>query len=130
MSQSNYASTDEPLSATPPVLVAEGDKVETDLKRHRWAAHVLLFAAVVGVFASNWRFAFTNGYFDTIGGASTIGAMRVLFGEIPYRDFWTSMAPGSFYLLAFLFRLFGTELMVEVIASSILCALAVVVYFS
>lgn len=36
------------------------------------------------------------------------GALKVLHGGLPYRDFWTLYAPGQFYLLAGLFRLFGT----------------------
>ena len=40
------------------------------------------------------------------------GAERVLHGEIPYRDFFTFYTPGSFYLLAFLFRVFGDSFVV------------------
>lgn len=58
------------------------------------------------------------------GGVSTIGAERVLNGEIPYRDFWTMYAPGHFYLLALLFRVFGTHLLVEVVAASVVSAAA------
>jgi len=36
-----------------------------------------------------------------------VGADRVLAGGVPYRDFWTFYGPGSFYLLAGVFRLFG-----------------------
>ncbi len=41
------------------------------------------------------------------------GAIRVLDGDIPYRDFWTMYAPGQFYAVAALFRLFGRELIVQ-----------------
>jgi 4-amino-4-deoxy-L-arabinose transferase-like glycosyltransferase len=40
------------------------------------------------------------------------GAQRVLSGEIPYRDFFTFLTPGSFYLLALLFKVFGSSFVV------------------
>jgi 4-amino-4-deoxy-L-arabinose transferase-like glycosyltransferase len=38
------------------------------------------------------------------------GAERVLRGEVPYRDFFSFYTPGSYYLLAGLFRIFGDSL--------------------
>lgn len=35
------------------------------------------------------------------------GAERVLHGQLPYRDFFTFYTPGSFYLLALVFRVLG-----------------------
>lgn len=35
------------------------------------------------------------------------GAMRVLHGQIPHRDFYTNYGPAQYYVLAGLFRLFG-----------------------
>src|SRR6266498_5768003 len=35
------------------------------------------------------------------------GAERILNGYLPYRDFFTFDTPGSFYLVALLFRIFG-----------------------
>ncbi|MCD6303109.1 MAG: hypothetical protein J7M15_06265 [Anaerolineae bacterium] len=40
------------------------------------------------------------------------GAERVLLGELPYKGFWTVYAPGQYYLLAALFRLFGSNVLV------------------
>jgi hypothetical protein len=40
------------------------------------------------------------------------GAERVLLGELPYRDFWTVYAPGQYYVLAGLFRVFGSKVLV------------------
>ena len=37
------------------------------------------------------------------------GADRVLWGDVPYRDFWSMYPPGQFYVLALLFKLFGTS---------------------
>jgi len=47
-----------------------------------------------------------------------------LNSEIFYRDFWQMYAPGQFYLVALLFKIFGTHLLVELIAASIVCAAA------
>jgi hypothetical protein len=82
-----------------------------------------LFLAAVGLFSLDW--------FHDLGreGISTVGAERVLNGEIPYRDFWTMYAPGQFYLVALLFKIFGTYLLVEVIAASIVCAAAACVCY-
>jgi hypothetical protein len=74
-----------------------------------------LFVVVLGFYSLTW--------FQGLNvGVSTIGAERVLRGEIPYRDFWTMYAPGHFYLLALLFRIFGTHVLVEAIATSVVCA--------
>src|ERR1051326_4140789 len=35
------------------------------------------------------------------------GAERILGGQLPYRDFFSFYTPGSFYLVAWLFRIFG-----------------------
>ncbi|RMD99417.1 MAG: hypothetical protein D6812_11680 [Deltaproteobacteria bacterium] len=38
--------------------------------------------------------------------------MRILAGEVPYRDFYHFYAPGRFYLCALLFSIFGADLLV------------------
>src|SRR5260370_34153395 len=38
------------------------------------------------------------------------GAERILRGEVPYRDFFSFYTPGSFYLVALVFRIFGDSL--------------------
>jgi len=53
----------------------------------------------------------TVGTYDE--GLVLVGADRVLRGEMPYRDFWTLYGPGSYYLLAGLFRVFGELALVE-----------------
>jgi len=37
-------------------------------------------------------------------------AERVLAGQVPYRDFFSELAPGVFYIQALLFKLFGTHI--------------------
>src|SRR5438067_1787248 len=37
------------------------------------------------------------------------GAVRVIQGEVPYRDFFEVMAPGTFYWLAGFFQIFGVS---------------------
>src|SRR6266851_6030357 len=46
-------------------------------------------------------------------GFAVYGATRVLHGDVPYRDFLIEYPPGIFYLLAWVFKLFGTSLVVE-----------------
>jgi hypothetical protein len=40
------------------------------------------------------------------------GAERVLRGEVPYRDFFSYLTPGSFHLLALQFTIFGNTMLV------------------
>src|ERR1700733_16235986 len=40
-------------------------------------------------------------------------AERVARGEVPYRDFWAVYAPGQFYTLAGIFRVFGFSILTE-----------------
>ncbi len=50
-------------------------------------------------------------------------------GEIPYKDFWTIYSPAQFYVLAGLFKLFGTSLMVERVWDTLLRSLlALLIY--
>ncbi len=77
----------------------------------------------LALFSLSWREGFP-------GGVPEVGAMRVLAGELPYRDFWTIYAPGQFYLLAGLFAVFGERWLVSPIAASVLLAAAVGVLFA
>ena len=40
------------------------------------------------------------------------GAQRILDGQLPYRDFFSFVTPGSYYFLAFFFRVFGNSIIV------------------
>lgn len=54
---------------------------------------------------------------DTINvhdeGLILAGADRILKGHLPYLDFWSIYPPGQFYTIAFLFKLFGSSVLVE-----------------
>jgi hypothetical protein len=54
-----------------------------------------------------------------------LSARRLLEGGIPYRDFWTMYAPGSFTVLAGAFWLFGRELIVSNILGLLTAAASV-----
>lgn len=41
------------------------------------------------------------------------GAERVLNGDVPYKDFWALYSPAQFWIVAGLFKLFGSSLLVE-----------------
>lgn len=45
-------------------------------------------------------------------GSTAAQALRVLNGDLIYRDFFTVVTPGSYYTVAWLFQLFGEHLMV------------------
>jgi hypothetical protein len=62
-------------------------------------------------------------------GLVVVGAMRLLAGEVPLRDFWTLYPPGVFLLFAGVFRVFGATLFVERTASVLLAAGLVAVCF-
>ncbi len=49
-------------------------------------------------------------------GIALTGAMRVLAGQVPHRDFYYNYGAGTVYLLAGLFRLFSVSVLVERIA--------------
>jgi hypothetical protein len=53
----------------------------------------------------------TLGRYDE--GIVLVGAMRILSGEVPHRDFWSIYPPGQTFVLAGLFKFFGSSLEVE-----------------
>lgn len=62
-------------------------------------------------------------------GIVVYGASRILKGDIPYRDFWTMYAPGQFYIVAFLFKIFGQNLFITRIYSATINLLIVLLVY-
>lgn len=56
---------------------------------------------------------FGTGVTTLVAHVTDISAMRVLHGDVPYRDFWTMYAPGSFVTLAVAFAAFGPHLVIS-----------------
>jgi hypothetical protein len=57
------------------------------------------------------------------GGKAINNALRILDGDVPYRDFWTMYAPGHFYLVAGIFKVFGTHVWTQGVAAQLLIAI-------
>jgi Dolichyl-phosphate-mannose-protein mannosyltransferase len=57
------------------------------------------------------------------------GAERILHGEVPYRDFFSFYTPGSFYLVAFLFRFAADSLVAARISLAVAGAICSVVTY-
>lgn len=58
-------------------------------------------------------------------GIVVTGALRILEGGIPYRDFWTLYAPGEFYALAGIFKIFGISLKTVTLFTIVILSLIV-----
>src|SRR5262245_44830050 len=75
-------------------------------RTERWI--VLLLFGLTAVYLFLFR-RFTT--MDPDEGIILQGAQRILRGEVLYRDFFSFFTPGSYYLLAILFKIFGNSLM-------------------
>ena len=64
------------------------------------------------------------------GGKAVNNALRILDGDIPYRDFWTMYAPGHFYLVAAVFKVFGTHVWTQSAAAHLLVAIDAALVFA
>ena len=69
------------------------------------AAGILLFFGCLGYLFLFRRFT----SLEPDEGIVLQGATRILHGQLPYRDFFSFYTPGSFYLVAALFRVFGNS---------------------
>lgn len=67
---------------------------------------LLLISAILFLLGSRWIAVHDEGI-------ETTGAMRILTGQVPHRDFYYNYGAGMLYLLAGLFKLFGMSLLVE-----------------
>ena len=63
-------------------------------------------------------------------GIVLLGAERILGGELPYRDFFSFYTPGSFYLVASLFRIFGDSFVVARVSIAVAGAICSVVTYA
>jgi len=75
------------------------------------AADTVVRETVLLAAASALLFSITATHFELR--VTDVGALLVSEGRVPYRDFWTIYAPGSFYATAAAFRLLGRELLVS-----------------
>lgn len=57
------------------------------------------------------------------------GAVRVMAGQVPHRDFYANYGPAQFYILAILFKIFGPSILVERVFDIFLKASLVVVIY-
>src|SRR3989339_322769 len=81
----------------------------------------LLFILSFGYFLYGYQ-DFDLGRYHYDEAISIYGATRVLDGCIPYRDFWTLYAPGQFYTIAAIFKIFGISTQVaRLFAITVLC---------
>ena len=78
------------------------------------------------LFVVAFLFLAVGSFWGLPSGKAVAGALVILDGGVPYRDFWTMYAPGQFYAVAALFGLFGRELFVQAIAVCLVRAAAAV----
>lgn len=58
-----------------------------------------------------------------------LSALRMLHGDVPYRDFWTMYAPGSFTALSLAFRVFGPHLIVSNLLGILAASAAIATFY-
>jgi hypothetical protein len=78
----------------------------------------LLLCAILFLFSSRWVFVYDEGIAAT-------GAMRILAGQVPHRDFYYNYGAGTLYLLAGLFKFFGSSVLVERLTGIFLATLVI-----
>ncbi len=72
----------------------------------RWALPLIFCALAVRI----GFLIFDRNFSSYDDGVAAEGARLVLHGAVPYRDFWTLYAPGSFYVNALAFLVFGESM--------------------
>ena len=101
-------------TATPERVDAPAGVRNAVLRVPEQSAADLAVATAVAIFAvvCVWPF-FTFMQFSFVDeGIVLQGAVRVLHGQVPYRDFFSFYTPGSYYLYAVLFGIFGASIQV------------------
>jgi hypothetical protein len=105
--------------------VSASGKIRARLTARDSAILIALYLGALGLFLPFSLFGIT--IFDE--GFIVTGAMQVLHGRLPYRDFSSLYGPGQFYLVAGLFAVFGERLIVAHVAhAALLAGLAVTVF--
>jgi hypothetical protein len=78
-------------------------------RRWLWALAGLLLMVAALAYLQTGLLAALNIYDE---GIILYGAVRVIDGQVPYRDFWTQYSPGQLYVLSALFTALGKSVMV------------------
>jgi hypothetical protein len=73
-----------------------------------WIGTAIVLAAALQYWL--WYFRRSTNLLDE--GSTAAQALRIVNGELIYRDFFTVVTPGSYYTVAWLFQIFGESLMV------------------
>ena len=71
-------------------------------------AVILFFSCMLCVLCTQIKAPFL--YYDE--GFAVLNATRIMDGDVPYKDFWTIYPPGQYYVIAAIFKTFGTNLLV------------------
>jgi hypothetical protein len=71
----------------------------------------------IGLFAAAILVQFPALFWGFPGSKAIVNALRILNGDVVYRDFWTMYAPGHFYLVAGLIKVFGRHAWVQGLAA-------------
>jgi hypothetical protein len=95
--------------------------------RNRVAADNSRLDATI-LFATGFLALLAGSFWGLPSGKSIAGALVILDGGVPYRDFWTMYAPGQFYAVAALYGLFGRELLVQAAAAAVVRASSAVAF--
>ncbi|MCC7043732.1 MAG: hypothetical protein IT183_07715 [Acidobacteria bacterium] len=82
----------------------------------------------IALFLASFVVLATGAFWGLPSGKAVSGALVILDGGVPYRDFWSMYAPGQFYAIAALFWLFGRELLVQAIAVCVVRAASAVAF--
>ena len=78
------------------------------MRRREWVFTVIVLAIAFWY----WHLYFNRATNLLDEGSTAAQAMRIVNGELIYRDFFTVVTPGSYYTVAWLFQLFGASLIV------------------
>ena len=107
--------------------ISRMSQIATQVKRvsESWILPLMLFIAFLIYQISVNRY-FVNVYDE---GLKLTYADAILAGLVPYRDFWTIYLPGDIYLLAALFKIFGSYFIVMKILTVVIQLLIIVEAF-